>query len=398
MALNDACIVGIGESDFYKRAASPDSELALALQAIVAAAQDAGIDPQEIDGLVSYAHERNTATAIIDGLGLRNFRFSAQPLETSGGGTTESVSLAAMAVASGRARYVAVYRSIRQTGQARLGRPGGLFHAAGESPLGRRVHHSSAFDEMMSGAFAAPYGISVPVQHYALEAQRHMHEYGTTSSQLGVIAVNSRRHGSRNPKALRPDAISLEDHQASRVVASPLRLLDCCMESDNAGALIVTTADVARDLRSKPVRLLASAYRTVLAITTVHGYAGYPSANLSAMAADLWARSGLKPSDIDVAQLYDAFTIQVLMAYEDLGFCKKGEGGPFVEGGAGAWPGGQIPTNTSGGMLAEAYVVGMNLLIEAVRQIRGTSTCQVPDARTSLVAGGHMGAIILGSI
>jgi acetyl-CoA acetyltransferase len=395
-SIRDACILGIGATEFLRRGSSGRSELALVLEAIVNAANDAGIDPQEIDGLVSYSHDRTGATSVIDGLGLKKFRFSGQPLDATGGGTTEAVVIAAMAVATGQARYVAVYRSICQTPDSRLGRPGGLFHSGQEDVVrGRRVRHSPTYDETISGPYASPFGLSVPVQHYALEARRHMHEFGTTSRQLGAIAVNARANAARNPNAIRRDPLTIDDYLESRIISSPLRALDCCMESDNAGAIIVGPAAGARDHRQKPVNFLASGYGTVTRITTVHGYDGYPSANLHTMAPGLWERAGIRPDDVDVAQIYDAFTIQVLMAYEDLGFCKRGEGGAFVESGAISWPDGSLPSNTSGGMLSEAYIIGMNLLIEAVRQIRGQSTSQVANAQTCLIAGGHMGALIL---
>jgi acetyl-CoA acetyltransferase len=222
--------------------------------------------------------------------------------------------------------------------------------------------------------------------------------YGTTSEQFGAVAVTTSHHASYNPKALRPLPITIEDHQASRMVSTPLRLLDCCMESDHAAAIILAPREAARDHPHRGVGILASASRTALGISTIHGYDSYPSANMRTMAPDLWERAGLRPSDVDVAQIYDCFTSNVLMAYEDLGFCERGEGGPFVESGAGSWPHGSIPTNTSGGMLADVYTVGMNLVTEGVRQIRGDSSCQVVGAETCLLAGSHMSALILATI
>jgi acetyl-CoA acetyltransferase len=242
--------------------------------------------------------------------------------------------------------------------------------------------------------------------NYALVMRRHMHRYGTTSEQMGHVAVAARAHAARNPRAVmggRP--MTLADHQGSPLVADPFRLLDCCLETDGACAVVVTSRARARDVRPHPVEILASAQGAV------RGYGWGPFANLdiadddyasgggTGVARRLWARAGLGPEDVQVAQIYDHFSGLVLLALEDFGFCARGEGGPFAASGALAWPDGRLPANTHGGSLSEAYVHGLNHIVEGVRQLRGESTCQIANARVCLVtsaAGVPTSALLLG--
>jgi acetyl-CoA acetyltransferase len=222
-----------------------------------------------------------------------------------------------------------------------------------------------------------------------------MHLYGTTSEQLGRIAVTFREHAGRNPRAVmggRP--MTLADHQASPMIADPHRLFDCCLESDGACAVVVTTAERARDLAKRPVEILASEQGAP------RGYAFGPFTNANVLdelyatggceelAGRLFGKAGLRPGDVDVAQIYDHFTGCVLMQIEDFGFCGRGEGGPFVESGALAWPGGSLPTNTHGGSLSEAYIHGLNHVVEGVRSLRAESTSPVEGAEVCLVTSG----------
>jgi acetyl-CoA acetyltransferase len=228
----------------------------------------------------------------------------------------------------------------------------------------------------------------------ALIARRHMHEFGTTHRQMGHVAVAARAHATRNPRAVmhgRP--LTLEEHGTARVIADPFRLHDCCLETDGACALIVVSAERARDLRRHPVHVLAAAEGGEGAwgaslFTHAAPAPAYPSANAAPVARRLWEMAGCGPADIDVVQLYENFSGMVLMALEDFGFCGRGEGGPFVEDGKLLGPDGALPLNTAGGNLAEAYVHGLNLVVEGVRQMRGESTCQVRDAELCLVGGG----------
>ncbi len=249
--------------------------------------------------------------------------------------------------------------------------------------------------------YEAPYG-NVLIGAYAMAAQRHMHEYGTTSEQLAEIAVAVRGHAKLNPKAMYRDPITVEDVLASRMIADPLHKLDCCVISDGGGAVIMTTAERARDLKKPPVYILgAGGSQTHWNIAQMPDFTR-TSAELAGKEA--FGRAGVTPADIDTIQFYDSFTITVLLLLEDLGFCAKGEGGAFVEGGT-LQLGGKLPLNTDGGGLSSCHpgMRGIFLLIEAARQLRGEAgEAQVPDAKLALACGSGgwlscMGAVILGS-
>jgi acetyl-CoA acetyltransferase len=255
-------------------------------------------------------------------------------------------------------------------------------------------------------AFTMPYGMFSPPIAYAMVLQRHMYRFGTTVEQMGRVAVTTRAHAARNPRAVMGDRpMTMEDYLSSRLVSEPFRLFDCCLETDGACAVVVTTRERALDLARTPVEILGSAQGTVRGFG--HGqYANvgmadddYTSAGARTVAARLWARAGLGPSDIDVAEIYDHFTGLVLLSLEDFGFCGRGEGGPYAETGALAWPDGDLPMNTHGGSLSEAYIHGLNHVVEGVRQMRGDSTAQVEGAETCLVtsaAGVPTSALVLG--
>jgi acetyl-CoA acetyltransferase len=219
-----------------------------------------------------------------------------------------------------------------------------------------------------------------------------MYETGVTSRQFGMVAVTERAHANRNPRATFFDRpLTIEEHQQSRYVVEPFRLYDCCLETDGGGALVLTSLERARSLKSKPAVVRAAAQ---------HGYAAareYTDTAAKFLAPRLWAQAGIDPGDIDVAQIYDHFAPFVIFALEDYGFVDRGEGGPFVESGAISWEGGILPVNTSGGHLSEAYMQGMNQLLEGVRQVRGSSTAQVENVEASFVDTGiGTGAVILG--
>jgi acetyl-CoA acetyltransferase len=215
--------------------------------------------------------------------------------------------------------------------------------------------------------------------------------YGTTTEHFGQVAVAMRFHASRNPRALRRQPITLEDHAASPYLADPIRRLDCCQESDGACAYIVTTAERARDLKARPVRVLSAAmgaeprWPSDPANQNMRT-ADFATGGQAGLARRVFGEAGVTPNDVDVALLFDNFTPQVVMSLEDLGFCGPGEGGPFVLERGITWPDGQLPVNTHGGLHSEAYV-HQNHVLEAVRQLRGTSTSQVADAEVAIVAG-----------
>ncbi|MBI4182799.1 MAG: hypothetical protein HY521_02230 [Proteobacteria bacterium] len=381
------CIVGVGETEYARHGGIADkSEFRLCLEAILKAAADAGIRPDEIDGFASFGYERPEPVLIQAALGIPEMRFSNMVWGAGGGGCAAAVMNAAIAVHAGLCRYACVYRSLCQGQYERYGhyRP---------RPRG--------------GPHMAPFGLMSPAQMVALTTRRHMHLYGTTTEQFGIVAVTLRAHAQRNPRAvMRGKPLTLVEHARARMIADPFRLYDCCLETDGACAVIVTTPERARDLRIRPVRILAAAQASNpgwgLGPMGSHNMPieDYASVNSRVLAGHLFAMAGLGPADIDVAQIYDAFTGIVVMALEDFGFCGRGEGGPFVAEGRLAWPDGGLPVNTAGGLLSEAYLHGLNLVIEGVRQMRGTSTAQVADARTCLVtsggASGHKSALILG--
>jgi acetyl-CoA acetyltransferase len=363
-----AAIVGIGQTEFAKNIGRPERRIAL--EAIRAALDDAGIAPEEVDGLVRFDLESSTEVEIARSLGIPNLRFFGE-VGYGGGGGCATVGHAAMAIAAGRASVVVCWRA-RNRGSG--GRPW--------AGTGMRVGGDAQW--------SAPFGLVRPVDQIAMLARRHMHEYGTTSAQLGAVAVACRKHAARNPAALMRAPITLEDHQRSRFVSEPLRLLDCCLETDGALAVVVVPAERARASRARPAWVLAAAQGTGpehVVMTSYHGprFLETPS---TPTARDLFAAAGVAPGDVDCAQIYDAFTPLVLLSLEEYGFCKAGEGGPFAEDARLEWPDGALPVNTSGGGLSEAYVHGMNLVCEGVRQIRGTSTAQVPDCELCLVTSG----------
>lgn len=398
----DARIVGVGQTRYAKRGAITDaSEHELALRAILAAVQDAGLDVGDVDGMASFADDRNAAYFLAAELGLPELRWSNMVWLPGGGGAAAAVADAAVAVEAGQCEVAVVYRSLCQ----------GQFGRFGQGPGRRRdprpPHVGRARDLLQERvAFTMPFGMLNPVTAYAMVLQRHAHRYGTTSEQLGEVAVAFRAHANRNPAAVFHDRpMTLEDHQTSRMVAEPFRLFDCCMENDGACAVVVTTADRAADLRRPAVAVLGHAQGSPAGF----GHGQYENVGLTEdvylsgggrdVARRLWETSGLGPADVDVAQLYDHFTGMVLLTLEDYGFCDVGESGPFVASGALRWPDGALPTNTHGGSLSEAYIHGLNHVVEGVRQLRGTSTAQVEDAEVCLVtsaAGVPTSALLLG--
>lgn len=252
----------------------------------------------------------------------------------------------------------------------------------------RRVIEGGGIDPRAPAAqFETPYGDLSPISAYAMAAMRHMHEYGTTSEQLAEVAVSTRRWAALNPRALMREPITIDDVLQSPMISSPLHRLDCCVMTDGGGAVIVTSAERARDLRPPPVYVLGSGFSaTHHTITQMEDLTTTGAVESGRRAFDM---AGVTPADIDVVEIYDSFTISVVMTLEDLGFCQKGEGGRFVEGGR-LGPGGELPTNTSGGGLSYTHpgALGIFLIIEAVRQLRGEGgPRQVPGAELALVHG-----------
>lgn len=384
-----ACIVGIGHSAYGKRGTlAHEGTLRLALQAIHGACADAGIDPSEIDGFSSYSDDAAHPSMLQMALGTPRVRYAGMVWGGGGAGMGGAFANAAMAVATGVADYVVVLRSISQGDSGRFGRSLAGLGGNLPAPFG----------------YALPFGLMSPAQMFALPARRHMEVYGTTVDHFAEVSVNARRNGATNPDAIFRTEVTVADHHASRMIADPLRLLDICMESDGAAAVILTTSERARDLRGTAVSVLgasvAGGYRWGEGMLSGHNMPedDYPTAGQRAAADEVYRQAGVGPDDIDVAMIYDHFTPLVLMGLEDFGFCKPGESGPFAADGN-IRREGSLPVNTHGGNLAEVYLHGMTHVLEAVRQLRGTSVNQVESAEVALVVAGAgptpSGALVL---
>ena len=366
-------IAGIGYTKYS--ANSGTTVLNLALEACRSAVADSGLGIDEVDGVLSYHFGDSVPSiAVATGLGLPAARYA---VEFSSGGNAANliVQTAAAAIEAGLARNVLCFRAMNGRSGLRLG--------------GSRDLNSRGITQ-----YTAPFGWITYPQAMAMWCRRHMIKYGTTSEQLGAVAVSCRRNAALNPRAMMREPITLADHQASRMIAEPFRLLDICLESDGACAVLVTSAERARDLRRKPVYIRGAAYGggpnqgddlfdAIRWPDHAHNYAKY-------LADDLWGSAGVGPRDIDVAEIYDCFTYSVIMQLEGFGFCKEGEGGAFVQAGH-IGREGEIPVNTHGGLLSEAYIHGLNHVIEAVEQLRGEAgSRQIAGAELALTTAGAM--------
>ncbi len=369
--LKDAAVIaGIGETPFAKRL--EPSETRLALDAILAALDDAGIAPAEVDGLASYTMETSDEVAIAAALGVGDVTFFSQ-VGYGGGAGPATVGHLAMAVASGQCRVGVAWRS-RKRGSGQ--RP---WAAAGPPP------------PTPASQFTRPHGLLRPVDEIALLTRRYLHEFGATRDHLANVALAVRGHANRNPRAvMHGKTLSREQYHAARWISEPLGLFDNCLESDGALACVVVSAERARDLRKPPVYVHAFAQGLPRQHQTMVNYwCEDPLRGPAwACAEALYRQSDFGPEAVATAQLYDAFSPLVLLSLEGYGFCGRGEGAAFTEDG-GIALGGRLPVNTSGGGLSEAYVHGFNLINEGVRQMRGESCSQVEGAQTCLVTGGE---------
>ncbi|ELP64640.1 lipid-transfer protein [Streptomyces turgidiscabies] len=362
-----AAIAGIGATEFSKD--SGRSELRLAVEAVRAALDDAGLTPADVDGMVTFTMDTSPEITVAQAAGIGELSFFSR-VHYGGGAACATVQQAALAVAAGVAEVVVCYRAFNERSGRRFG-----------SGVQRREPSA----EGVALGWSLPFGLLTPASWVAMAAQRYLHTYGLSAEAFGQVAVRGRKYAATNPAAWfhgRP--ITLADHAASRWIAEPLRLLDCCQETDGGQAVVVTSVERARELRHAPVVVAAAAQGAGRAQEQMTSFyrddlTGLPE--MSVVARQLWRTAGVGPSDIDVAILYDHFTPFVLMQLEEFGFCAPGEAADFVaaEG---------LPLNTHGGQLGEAYLHGMNGIAEAVRQLRGTSVNQVPGAERALVTAG----------
>ncbi|MBP6104892.1 MAG: lipid-transfer protein [Steroidobacteraceae bacterium] len=371
---DQAAIVGIGATEFSKD--SGRSELQLAVEAIKAALDEAGLKTSEVDGLSTFTMDNNPEIEVFRNIGGRDLKFFSR-IDYGGGGACAPVHQAAMAVHSGVADVVVCYRAMNERSQYRFG--------ASYLPPPMPSAALATF------GWTVPFGLATPASWVAMAARRYMHDFGASSEDFGRVTVAGRRMAARNPKAwFYQKPITLEDHQKSRWIVEPLRLLDCCQESDGAVAIVVTRADRARHLKQKPVLIRAAAQGACddqMNMTSFYRKDISALSEIRLVATQLYAMAGVGPKDIQTAVLYDHFSPFVLPQLEAFDFCRRGEAKDFVQDGQ-IDMGGQLPVNPHGGQLGEAYIHGVNGIAEGVRQVRGTSVNQVPSVRNVLVTAG----------
>ena len=379
-----AAIVGVGSTPYYRRGRSlPQTTMDLAIKAILAALDDAGLGVDDVDGFALYGGAFVDTSLLAQILGIPEVRFTAG-LTGGGGGSAGSIGLAAAAVATGMADVVVSVLTLQQAHM----RFGASF--APRSKGGAGAYSAPSTPESV---FASNSGLMAPGQMFAMLVQRHMHLYGTTRDHLAEVAISTRNNAITRDSSLMKDPLTREQYFDARMISEPFGLYDYCMECDGAVAVITTTPERAADLRHPPVHVMGSASggagRWGQAIT----WMGMPdeyftSSGHRPIAGRVYEMAGVGPDDVDVALLYDHFTGMVLLQLEDYGFCGIGESGPFVAEGNIGWPNGKLPVNTHGGNLSEAYIIGMTHVKEAVEQLRGTAVNQVAGADIALVTGG----------
>lgn len=358
-------VVGIGETEY--RRGSTLSTRAMATQAVGNAMRDAGLKASEIDGMLSYQSNDFVFSPLVAGdLGIRlNFY-----MDVFGGGSSIEalIGIAIGVIEAGMCKTVVIFRSMNGFSQVRIGGTG----ARAAAPIAGDMLHSRAYGWQSAG------------QSFAPSFMRHMYDYGTTAEQVASVRVAHSHHASNNPKAFYKKRVTVEDVISSRMICKPLHLLDCCVETDNANAIIVTSSERARDMRNVPVKIRGVVGRCCKPRSDMHYQTGPISTVAGHYAKEiLWPNSGVQPEDIDVTGSYDAFTFTTMLQLEDYGFCKKGEGGHYVSDGT-IKLGGRRPNNTSGGHLCEGYTHGIAMVIENVRQLRhdADDSCPIgPDGR-----------------
>jgi acetyl-CoA acetyltransferase len=379
----EAAIAGIGATEFSKE--SGRSELQLAAECSKAACDDAGIDPRDIDGMITFTIDNSDEISLARCLGVKDLAYTTR---IPGGGAAAAATIfQAMAmVNAGVCKNVLIWRAMNERSQYRFGQnPTNMSGYTGGHGTGSLL-------------WCVPFGAMTPASWAALQCSRYMHTYGVTNRDLGYLSVQQRKYAAVNPNSWfygRP--ITLEDHQNSKWIQEPwLRLLDCCQESDGGVAILVTSLERAKDLKQPPVKIVGATQSIPYNVEVISNY--YHD-DLTIMpeawgvAKRLYAQTGMKPDDIQTAMIYEAFSPHAFMQLEAFGFCKKGEAKDFIKSGQIAIDG-RLPINTHGGLLGEAYIHGMNSMAEGVRQVRGTSVNQVKKVQNVLVSSGMAGAIL----
>ncbi|MEX1255394.1 MAG: lipid-transfer protein [Dehalococcoidia bacterium] len=368
---NKAAIVGVGQTEFSKD--SGRSTLHMALEAILEALADAGLKPEDVDAVVKMsANDDIFEIDLLRSLNLANLRYFAE-VPHGGGAACGTIAVGASAVAAGMADVVVTFRSLNERSERRFG----------VSAFGGGVTHWRQY--------YLPHGLVTPAQWVAIFGQRYLHEYGYGTEELGHVSVLTRKHAATNPHAMmygRP--ITLEDHQSSRWIAEPLRLLDCCLDTDGACAAVVVSAERAKALKGVPAYIAAAAQGTGSRTEMMTSYQRESLARLEeseSTAREIYRVAELEPKDIDVAEIYDPFTPMVLMQLEAYGFAAPGQAPALFHDGSLELDG-AMPFNTHGGHLGDGYLHGFGHIVEGVRQIRGTAVNQVPDVKTCLVTSG----------
>lgn len=383
---DEAAIAGIGLTGFSKH--SGVSELSLAAQCITAACDDAGVEPGEIDGLVSYTLDSTDEIEVARAVGAADLSFFSK-INYGGGAAVGTIAQAAMAIATGQASTLVCYRALN-------GRSG--------KRMGQGVSGDIVTSDLVHWSWYMTYGMLIPGSWIALVANKYMQRYGVTREDLGRVAISQRNHAQRNPRAWGYGReLTMQQYLAAEPIAYPLCLYDFCQETDGGCAILVTSAERARDLRHKPAVIRGVTQASTQGQEQMTSFYRDELESLPEMemaAARVYEQAGLGPDDIDAACLYDAFTSEVIMQLESFGFCARGEGKEMVREGA-LDRDGRLPNNTHGGLISEAYIHGMNNIAEGVRLVRGASTGQ-PDKPVNhvLVSSGvgvPTGALILGS-
>jgi len=383
---DQAVIVGIGQTDFSKN--SGRSEMQLAAECVKAAIADAGLQPSDVDGMTTFTLDTNDEIEVARCVGVGDLTFFSRTPH-GGGAAIGIVHQAAMAVATGAAEVVVGYRALN-------GRSGQRYSQG--------VSGDIVTSDLIHWGWYMPFGLLTPASWVAMFTQRYLHETGCKSTDLAQVAISTRKHAVNNPAAFfYQRELTLEDHQTARLIADPLRLYDCCQETDGGCAFVVTTPERARDL-PQPGALIRGVAQASAddqeSMTSFYrpNIACLPEMDL--VAKQVYAQSGLGPNDLEAAVIYDAFTSIVLWQIESFGLCEPGEAKDFIQNGA-LELGGRLPTNTHGGQLSEAYIHGINGVNEGVRLVRGTS-CNQPEKNDCVLVTAGVGvptsAMILGKL